>query len=574
MNRESSAALLFAMVAIGVVYAGLMAALPPGAFFSGDEGIKWLQIDALWRHKWTTFAIDPPGGAFDPDADFIPPFLVREGGTVRSVFPAGMPLIASLPYALAGSRGIYLVPAIAALLCMGAATRLAGVMMPSGWAVVSGVASVATSPLVFYGATIWEHTLAAALCTAAMIPLAKSAHEEGAAGPLVSGLAAGALIGLAASARTECLLMIPAAVAAGAIAWGPRAFAPRAAGVSVGAGLLLLPQALYHRVLLGTWMPPHLMANLPGGALGRTSRSAWTVAADLLGPSGRKSFLAGAAIVLALLWLIARMLPGRVAQARWSVALIAAGALLAMALIVLGPARTLALELSSEALSTRDRGYQSLLHTMPIVALLPLAMLLPPASRRPQARLVGWSAAIFVCLAVAFAPVEGGLQWGPRLLLPAAPLITLWVISVMAEQRVRAGGRLAITAVLLALGLGLVMQGLGLRFLVAVRKYNAGVLETVRKTVPAGDVILSDFFAVPQLLATLSASTPVLYVTADADVEALSTRLAAANVTPFWIVRQRPSGAGEVIHLGAGLEMVRYEREHGVRGFLRPPPGD
>ena len=126
----------------------------------------------------------------------------------------------------------------------------------------------------------------------------------------------------------------------------------------------------------------------------------------------------------------------------------------------------------------------------------------------------------------------------------------------------------------LALALGFVMQGLGMRFLVAVRTYNAGVVEQVRRTVPAGDVILSDFFAVPQLLATLSPSTPVLYVKPGSDVDALSARLDAANATPFWITRKPPTAGGQVVALGAGLSLVRYERESGVRGYARSPLGD
>ena len=567
------------MVALGVVYAGLMAALPATAFFSGDEGIKWLQIDALWRHQWTSLAIDPPGGAFDPNAEFIPSFLVNQGGEVRSVFPVLMPLIASVPYALAGSVGIYLVPAIASILCLAAAARLARFVLPPGWAMTAGVASVAATPLVFYGATLWEHALAAALCTAAMIFLSKSQSDKETGRPVMLGLAAGILLGLAALARTECFALVPAVAAAGALAWGPVVFWPQAAGIFTGAGLLLLPQALYHRIALGSWMPPHLAANMPGGALGRAGQKPWVVAADLIGPAGWGATFAGIVLATGILWLLDRARRSRrqARQHRTLIAIITAAALLTAALLLIGPVRTLGLEFSGLPLSTHDRGYQSLLHTMPIVALLPLALLLPlaPATpRRPHAQFFGWTAALFVALTLALAPVEGGLQWGPRLLLPVAPLITMTLISAIVERRSAKGGRLAMAGLGLALALGFVMQGLGMRFLVAVRTYNAGVVEQVRRTVPAGDAILSDFFAVPQLLATLSPATPVLYVKPGSDIEGLSARLEAADATPFWIMRKPPTAGGQVVPLGAGLSLVRYQRESGVRGYARSPLGD
>jgi hypothetical protein len=369
---------------------------------------------------------------------------------------------------------------------------------------------------------------------------------------------------------------LPAVVAAGVLAWGPAGFRWRAGGILAGAGVLLVPQAVYHRVALGSWVPPHLALNLPGGALGLAGHAPWTMAADLIGPAGWGMTFAGAVLATGVFWVVDRARRTR-RQARQRPAwppIVVAGALLTAGLLLIGPLRTLALEFSGLPLSTHDRGYQSLLHTMPIIALLPLALVMTPAPRRPHARFLGWTAALFVGLTLALAPVEGGLQWGPRLLLPVAPLITLVLVSVFVQHRSAPGGRLAMTGLGMALALGFVMQCLGMRFLVAVRTYNAGVVEQVRKSVPAGDVILSDFFAVPQLLATLSPVTPVLYVKPGSDIDALSARLEAADATPFWIMRKPPTTGGQVVPLGAGLSLVRYERESGVRGYSRSPRGD
>jgi len=499
-------AILSGLVALGVIYAGLMAVIPPGAFFSGDEGIKWLQVDSLRRHGWTSLAIDPPGGELDPAGDYIPAFLIRAHGEVRSIFPALMPALASVPYALAGSRAIYVVPALAALLCLVAAARLAQFVLPHPWAAVAGIASVAATPLVFYGATFWEHSLAVMFCVAAMIPLCKLSTGSGAAARFRMGLAA-----------------------------------------------------------------------------------------ELLGPAGWRILFAATAAAGLALWIVSRLLRGRAghpAPSRGSKALMAAGIALSLVLLYLGPLSTLAVEFSSQPISTHDRGYQSLLHTMPLLALLPTLIVMAPGPRHPHRLFLAWSAALYIALVVLLAPVEGGLQWGPRLLLPAVPLVTIAMLAVLIGQvsitpprvapggRLAAGGRLApgrhlaMTGVIAALALGLLMQGIGLRFLVAVRSYNARMLETVRSAVSPGDVILSDFFAVPQLLTTLSSSNPILYLKPGSDLDTLSARLDAMGARPFWIARRRPAAGGHAIDLGGGLSLVGDEGDAGVRGFLRPPRGD
>ncbi|HET9480775.1 MAG TPA: hypothetical protein VFP98_03390, partial [Candidatus Polarisedimenticolia bacterium] len=196
----------------------------------------------------------------------------------------------------------------------------------------------------------------------------------------------------------------------------------------------------------------------------------------------------------------------------------------------------------------------------------------------PRPRLVGWTAGLFVLLAVLFAPVPGGLQWGPRLLLPAVPLLTVALLAAMARRRGGARGRLAVAMLAVALTAGVAVQLIGLRFLVTVRSYNASMMARVEEATPEGGVILSDDFAVPQLLAPLSVSHPMLYVPRGADLEALGARMRAAGASPLWIVKRRsrlsPEAAGEEINLGAGLLLVRRDAEDGARGYLTMPKGD
>ena len=256
--------LLFASVVVGVIYIGLMLVLPPEAFFSGDEGIKWLQVDSIRRHWWTSLAVDAPGEEVDPSHELLPAFLVTSGGAVRSIFPAGYPLVASFPYAILGTRGIYLVSGAAAILCMFVTARLARLVLQPGnpgrisWADGAGIAAVVATPLVFYGATIWEHTLAVLLVTAALIPLTKALGGDATGW---HGAAAGLLLGCAAAVRTETALIAPAAVAAGLIVAGWKGFGRQAMTLTMGVLVILVPRAYLHRQVFGSWLPPHLTAN-------------------------------------------------------------------------------------------------------------------------------------------------------------------------------------------------------------------------------------------------------------------------------------------------------------------------
>ncbi len=575
--------LLFVTTVLGVIYAGLMVALPPGAFFSGDEGIKWLQTDSLWRHKWTSLAIDPPGAQLDPEHRFLPAFLVRAGGEARSVFPALLPVLVSFPYALLGTRGIYLIPGLSAILCLWATGRLATLALPEGaqsWAWVAAMAAVAASPLLFYGATFWEHTLAAAIISAALIPLCKKDPISAAAGPgeegvSPAGLTAGIMLGCASAVRTETAIMIPAVLAAGVITWGARAFARRAAAIVAGAAVSVVPQAIYHLKVFGSWLPPHLTTNLPMGHAG----AAGTAGVDLLLPVVWRPVVLGSALLLLALFVVIRKRPQREAPVLMATAAGASGLLLAV-----GPLLTLWLEFGSRALSTHERGYQSLAHTAPLVALLPFLLLRPAATAGQRVRFLGSSAAIFILLTQAVTPVPGGLQWGPRLLLPAIPPLSVALVAAMAGRLALPAGGLAGACLWITLVLGLAVQAVGLRFLTTVRRNNASMMAAVVREVPEGSAILSDFFAVPQLLATLKETRPSLYVKPGSDLALLDERLARTGIAWFRITRVNQSGArassaaagaaGRGVDLGGGLVLYRQGEDADTRAFSTIPSGD
>ncbi|HET6372567.1 MAG TPA: hypothetical protein VFG76_04630, partial [Candidatus Polarisedimenticolia bacterium] len=412
-------------------------------------------------------------------------------------------------------------------------------------------------------ATIWEHTLAVLLVTAALIPLTKALGGDATGW---HGAAAGLLLGCAAAVRTETALIAPAAVAAGLIVAGWKGFGRQAMTLTMGVLVILVPRAYLHRQVFGSWLPPHLTAN--------PALQPLLGAYDLLLPVAARGL-----VTVLLVGSVAFGLMG--ARLRWrppQFALTAAGLSACAIILAAGPLLTLALEISPRALSTEARGYRSLAHTMPLIALVPLAAILPAPRWAPRHRFLAWTAGLFIVSIVALTPQAGGLQWGPRLLLAAVPAMTIVLIAGLASGLGRAESGPALVCLWIGLALGLAMQTVGLRFLTRVRTHNAAMMAAVRDDVPVGGVVLSDVFSIPQLLAPLSRGRHILYVRPDSDLERLESRLGPEGDDVHWITRRResdgdnPARAGR--DLGGGLVLSAPTGDPGTRPFMSPQRGD
>ncbi len=204
-----SRAVTFAALALSIVYLGLILVLPVSAFHEEAEGELWLRVDSLWRQRWTSLAIDPPGAGFDPEGWLAPASLVRENDGIRSRRPAALPILASFPYAILGTRGIYLVPAAFSILCLAAADRLGRVLVPAHgpWRGIAAVAAIVATPVLLHGAIFCAHSMATALVTAGLVPPSKWIAGRLGAGPPVPApkawLVGGALILLGIGVASE-----------------------------------------------------------------------------------------------------------------------------------------------------------------------------------------------------------------------------------------------------------------------------------------------------------------------------------------------------------------------------------
>ncbi len=200
--------LIATLVLLGT-YVALIAWLPPGSFIGSDQGIKFLQIDALARTG--RLAVGP---GTDPLSVFRPAFLGSSfhliGGQYEVKFsPAYAALVVPF-YVLLGMRGLSLVSALGAVLAGFASGQLSAILGARRPWVVVLVVGLAT-PMVYYATVLWEHALMAGLLAlAAYLALRPRSY--------LAGLPAGLAVWL----RPEAYVFAPALVLAFVAAFGVR----------------------------------------------------------------------------------------------------------------------------------------------------------------------------------------------------------------------------------------------------------------------------------------------------------------------------------------------------------------
>ncbi|MDR7416583.1 MAG: hypothetical protein QN193_10465 [Armatimonadota bacterium] len=387
------------------------------AFWSPDSGLRFVQVEALVRQGYRRVSIPYPGAPFDPGARYLPFsgwFLVRREGELHILYPPYFPALASLPYQVVGFPGLLLLPLAGVVAVLGTTASLLKTWTPLA------VPAILSTPLSIYGLLFWDHAPAVGLCAGATALVPAAGLEKRS----VPAFLAGVLAGLGLWLRTEMYLFALALVLA---AW--QVFARRVAARIV-VGILVPALAVWALNLYLFGHPLGLKGEAAVGARVAEVRSAvgaveeWTkrrllVAYDLLvsteqphngeHPERIPLSLAVSSTVVAgsvlLFWGV------RSRDPIW----VLAGAVVA----ILGP-------LSAAVTGQHLMG---LLPTTPLVAILSLAARSPlPEVRFPLLTGALYTAAVLVSASV------GGLQWGPRYLLPAVPLFAWAGLAALVHQ--------------------------------------------------------------------------------------------------------------------------------------------
>lgn len=551
-------------VLMGLVLGGLAAiqfhfivfALPSKTFYSGDCGTKLLQAQSLSMQRWRNASVVYPGKQIDPQLRFVQTGMLQvRKGRVWGVHSLAFALPASLAYSLLGYRGLYLVPAVSLLAALFLLWLVAKGIYSAWRALLVLLLAGFCSPLLFYSVEFWEHTLAVLLSMAALLLLSAGAEVTRRPWRLAG---AGALLGIAVGVRPEALVLAAATVVALAAVVRPGcALRASLALLGIGIASALAPQAALNHRLFGDPLGTAFALHLHGG----NSDPRLLVLGKMLMPLSTAAFLKLASALLAALllwWLSRREDAGRRGRLTTTLSLLA-GAIMAT-LAAVEANRLLALWRQPAEVTT-------LTGSFPVIWAFPmLAVLWRRSGGSPNSSLLRFlavTAAVYVAGVLITSPTWAGAQWGPRLLLPALPLLALLAFNV--PRPTLASGRVALFTVCL---LGLISGGIqltGLTWLGKVKSLYVNTVNFVERETHEGDVLVSDQFWFHEVLASKYYERRFFYISSPALMTDFVGRLRTVGVPRFYYLLPRsvePDSGREQLN----QDLVTQAKAHNLLG--------
>lgn len=483
----------------------------PGTFWSVDNAVRFVQLESLRRQNYRSVAAVYPAADLDPQHDFYPiaGFSYRRDGRTYLSYPWLFPLVASPLYGWLGHGGLLVVPALGALAVTGL-VALTSAQQASVAGVAAGLLVGVASPLLIYAVVFWDHSLVAALTAGAVVLLLPDARNPD---RRARAVLAGLLLGLGPWFRNEAYVFA-AAVVLGLWVAGRRWPVVWVLG---GAALALFPLWAYH-----LWWFGH-----PLGDKGR-------VVIEAVGQPGLLGYLQRRALmayeVLVSLEHYERALsPERTLES----ALLALGLVAGAYLLGVGLRRDSLAWTAVGGLVLACVGTAPALLKLPVTGLLPSAPFVALAWIRPAAdardRFL-WTVLASYVGGVIVVRDTAGLQWGPRYVLPAIPVLGLLCGRAVAEawqSHARLRGVLAVMlAGLLASGLAVQMLGLTLiRHSLDTLRAIEGALRSARY-----EVVATGYEPVFQSLGRLYFEKKLMVVGSQEELRALVGLLAARRV--------------------------------------------
>ena len=471
-------------------------------FASSDAGVKLWQTQSVARTGRLDASIDYPGAVYDPEhlySPFVPPWFFWQDSQPYSEYASPFIWFSAPLYAALNHKGLLLLPGLSGALLIILAAWLMWRVRKDYWAVLAPVIVGLSSPLLIYSIEFWEHTPGAALAALALAGIVKALDGHRRALWLI---ASGAAIGLGLTMRAE-LYLYPVAVVLGLVFLRSRLpFLRSIVFLAMGGLLTAGPWWVYQTVRWGDPLGPRVAQNVPGlgGAdmlqrLGDTTGRNWTMAWPGGGSGVEWLNVLGAVLimltVLALVFRRAR--PGRLLFWISALTIMALAAIIVWRLI----------HWQSEIELRPD----DLLTTFPMVLLLFLLLPYSFAARPAESGSVNRAvvdyllavALSFVALVLLVSPFQGGVQWGPRFLLPVIVPLSIVLVDTIARlwMPARLFQRVGLAAVLGALlAVGGYSTYLGAQFIRGGQKGNAEFQQTI-DALPER-VVVTDAWFIPQ----------------------------------------------------------------------------
>lgn len=468
-------------------------------FATGDAGVKLWQVQGIAHTGDLHAPLDYPGAVYDPEhqySPFVEPWSMWFDGKPYSEYTSPFIWISVPLYAAFDHAGLLLLPWLSGALIIFMSAWLAWRVRPDRSAALVPIVVGLGSPLLLYSLEFWEHTPGTALAVFALVGVVKAIDSRRRAGWLI---AAGAAIGLGLTMRAE-LYVYPIAVISGLVFIRSALPLIRSIVWLVVGGLITAgPWWLYQFLTWGSPFGPRLQQNVPvlGGTemlarLGDSTGRNWS----MLWPAQGE----GLAVVVGLL--IALML---VALMTW----VLKRKILWMADVGFWIGIAILMMLAALLVWHLLRGQRpdDLLVTFPFVLLLIL-----PAPRMSHqqselntqhwliSRFLTIVPMAFVVLVLLASPFQGGVQWGPRFLLPIIPPLAVVIVDRLAglwaplTRSARVGLAAGVIALLLA---GCYSSWLGAQFVHKAQIASEFMSEMIRHMPER--VVVTDAWFLPQM---------------------------------------------------------------------------
>jgi hypothetical protein len=490
VERHRSLLALACMTALYLLLATFV--LPQGAFFSSDEGLKFIQLQNLIRKGLGDLSIDYPGQGLDSDLRFVPinnpPPLIRNG-KIFAVYPVIFPLLAAPLFRLLNEAGLYVIPVFSGLLTLVITVYIARLSGEDGFCSILLLGLC--TPLLFYSLLFWDHTLGTALSTLALLLVMKGLAQPKRFQLLLGGIA----LGLAIWVRSELYVMALVMPAAFFVTGSRRV--RHVASLCLGVFAALVPLWIFQLLVYGNFIGPHVghLASLGEELPVTTSRLAIAYYTLLEGSS---NLLLNFLFIMAC---VASVLVVRSRRLRTNSVLVS----ISFATLILAG-------LPNILRANAGTPIGGLISTTPFIV-FSFATLSDSRVGQNTRFLLAASLGyiVLVCLVT---PVDPGLQWGPRFLLPIFPPLTILAVTnfrvvaaVHSKPSPRAILRASFVSVVAA---SLLLQVSSLRTMHILRARDMKLIEDTAQI--GSPYIVSDEYGYAQYVAPLFYERQFFYV--------------------------------------------------------------
>ena len=545
------------IIAVAIVYSLLaFVVLPAESFFAGDEGVKFIQAQSLLKYHYKSLFLSYPGQDVDPQNKFFPiaaPYAVEKGGRMYSQWPVLFPLISSLFFSVFGPPGLYVIPVLSSLLTLFVLSKMFRLLFDRDSILILLLLAFGT-PVFFYSLVFWEHTLSVLLATVAVYLVLLSLKTPGYGRMLIAGL----LLGLGIWVRNELYFFVLALLISGFVTrsmWKGKTIFPSAVYFLAGLFLVLVPMWVIQKATVGEMLGADVSQFIKAGV----STEASPFKANIL-----YFFLYKIKLAAVLLfhrfdseWMIALALPYIV----FAWVMIFPKQKERRSLLIFSLAGMAAVSLFTLSQNLLNSG---LLVNTPflIFSLVALSVYQELKESGGMILFVLLTGLVYILLISLFAPATGGMQWGPRFMLPALPLLLVALGALWDNwEKLEFGGmnrRLAKTTLILLILVSLFIQIKGVQFLYGDREEGARLVAKVKDRPEI--VFVTNNFWFPQETAAVYGDKKFYFVSERTDFEILAARLQKRRVRRFaFVTLSEPS------YLGVTDPFVGFVRKERVR---------